>query len=54
MKEQFAAGFCSLCELPPNKRLQLTERMQGGSRAVCSALGLRGCRRTPRSRSASR
>jgi hypothetical protein len=39
---------------PPNQRLLLTGRLRGGSRALSSALGLRGCRRTPRSRSASR
>ena len=38
----------------PNQRLLLTGRMQGGSRALSLALGLRGCRRTPRSRSAIR
>jgi hypothetical protein len=38
----------------PNQRLLLTGRLRGGSRALSSALGLRGCRRTPRSRSAIR
>ena len=33
----------------PNRRLQLTGRMRGGSRAVFSNLRLRGCHRTPRS-----
>jgi len=38
----------------PNQRLLLTGRLRGGSRALSSAHGLRGCRRTPRSRSAFR
>ena len=39
---------------PPNPRLLLAGRERGGSRAVKFSSGTRGCRRTPRSRSAGR
>jgi len=41
-------------EVPPNPRLLLAGRGRGGSRAVRFSFGTRGCRRTPRSRSAGR